>query len=569
METQTTKIYNFIQNGRLDDAIEALLVFKNCLAKHSLLAYCYYHSTDYEKAREHYATCLSIEYKYTYKLYYTMCLYNLGDYDTAYQACTGLNEPQLMAAIKYEQGYPEMSLEHLEKAKNGMDVLYNKACLYLHQNKNKECLELLFDYKKKFGYKYDVSYVIGLAQYKLGSFEDALKTINEVILKGFQEHPEFQTTVENDVYLHNSDKLANTCLVEAHNLKACILQATKQDKLVKETINAIPRRLETHIDSITLHNMAVVQSVENPQESCIKLQHILSQPFVEVDEAFKNLLLLYIQQNNIALAADELAQHESLAKEVLDPMTKEYIEAVLQQLGSVTHCYETLDKLIKIEKERIKAQMTSKKSKSADINKFTLYVMEQGKLLWLQKNYSKLEQLLRQHADLLQQDSVDWKINLANCYFVQKKYNEAIPLYEVVVPLNKSIVGVLCVCYIFTNNNDKAEQVMTLLDDPVQAFHVDIIIATLYCCNSNYKYGISRLLDNSEPFEAKITLDTWFYIKRCFLSLLYKMATLQLFMDNSFTLDCINYLGRISELSIPIIKRESRLLQFAFLKLTA
>ena len=436
MSSQTTKIYSWIQNGELEIAIETLLNFKNCLAKHSLLAYCYYHLGEFEKSQEQYANCLSIEFKYNYKLYYAMCLYNMGDYEAAYQACIALNEPQVLAAIKYEQGEMDMCLQLLDKCKNNMDVLYNKACLYVRQNKNKEGLDLLYEYKKKFGFKPDVAYVIALAQYNQQSYDDSLRTINEVILKGFQEHPDFQKTKENDVYLHNSDALTRSCLIEAHNLKSCILQATNKDQqTIAAAFSEIPRRLETQVDSISLHNMAILQSQANPSDACDKLTHILSQPNIEVDEAFKNLVLLHIQQGNIASAADLLAQHEKLSKDLLDQPTKEYIDAILLQLGSVSNSYDTLEKLIKSQKERLKSKKLNKIEVQDQVNKFCQFVMAQGKLLFEEKKYSKLETLLRQHADYLQELPV-WRINLANVYFVQSKYEEAVPLFESVLTVN-------------------------------------------------------------------------------------------------------------------------------------
>eukprot|EP00835_Amoeboradix_gromovi_P001424 NODE_64_length_24072_cov_0.332541.p5 type:complete len:582 gc:universal NODE_64_length_24072_cov_0.332541:2040-295(-) len=572
----TTKIYTWIQNGDLEIAIENLMNLKNCLAKYSLMAYCYYNLGEYHKAQEQYANCLAVEFKYNYKLYYAMCLYNLGEYEAAYQACVSLNEPQVLAAIKYEQGEIDMCLQLLDKCKNSMDVLYNKSCLLIRQNKNKEGLELLLDYKKKYGFKADVAYVISLAQYNQKNFEEALKTINEVILKGFQDYPDFQKTKERDIYLHNSDALTKSCLIEAHNLKACILQSTKQDNLVSTTLLEMPRRHESQIDAITLHNLAITQSQDSPIESCDKLKHILSQPHIEVDDAFKNLILLYIQLGQIALAADLLAQHEKLAKDLLDQSSKEYIDAVLLQLGSSTHSFEILEKLVKSEREKVKFFLNMKKetkSKSSEVleslmehcTRLNQFIMAQGKLLWDDKKYKVLEQLLRQHADYLS-DSDVWKINLANVYFIQEKYSDAIPLYESANSNQAVVSGNLCVCYISSHLNEKAEILLTKIEDSVQRCYINLMIGTLYCVNDNYQFGLDKIMESVEPID-KLTIDNWFYIKRIFLSHLYKIATVQIMPE--LVIDLIQFLQSIDELTInETIRKESRLLQFAYFKIS-
>lgn len=36
----------------------------------------------------------------------------------------------------------------------------------------------------------------------------------------------------------------------------------------------------------------------------------------------------------------------------------------------------------------------------------------------------------------------------------------------------------------------------------------------------NYEFGISRVIKSLEPYSSKLSTDTWFYTKRCFLSLI-------------------------------------------------
>jgi tetratricopeptide repeat protein 30 len=35
----------------------------------------------------------------------------------------------------------------------------------------------------------------------------------------------------------------------------------------------------------------------------------------------------------------------------------------------------------------------------------------------------------------------------------------------------------------------------------------------------NYEFGVSRIIKSLEPYSSKISTDTWFYAKRCLLSL--------------------------------------------------
>lgn len=54
-----------------------------------------------------------------------------------------------------------------------------------------------------------------------------------------------------------------------------------------------------------------------------------------------------------------------------------------------------------------------------------------------------------------------------------------------------------------------------------------LIPATHAACSSpqgNYEFGISRVIKSLEPYHSKLSTDTWFYAKRCFLSLAEGLA---------------------------------------------
>ena len=51
-----------------------------------------------------------------------------------------------------------------------------------------------------------------------------------------------------------------------------------------------------------------------------------------------------------------------------------------------------------------------------------------------------------------------------------------------------------------------------------------LLLGTLYCAKGNYEFGISRVIKSLEPYNKKLGTDTWFYAKRCFLSLVENLS---------------------------------------------
>jgi hypothetical protein len=45
-----------------------------------------------------------------------------------------------------------------------------------------------------------------------------------------------------------------------------------------------------------------------------------------------------------------------------------------------------------------------------------------------------------------------------------------------------------------------------------------------YLAQGNYEFGISRIIKALEPYDKKLSPDTWFYAKRCFLALIENLA---------------------------------------------
>ena len=97
-----------------------------------------------------------------------------------------------------------------------------------------------------------------------------------------------------------------------------------------------------------------------------------------------------------------------------------------------------------------------------------------------------------------------------------------------------------------TSQNEEAEELMrqiekeeerTGFDDPNhRTYHlciVNLVIGTLYCSKGNYEFGISRIIKSLEPFNKKLGTDTWFYAKRCFVSLYETLAKQMILLKDS------------------------------------
>lgn len=65
---------------------------------------------------------------------------------------------------------------------------------------------------------------------------------------------------------------------------------------------------------------------------------------------------------------------------------------------------------------------------------------------------------------------------------------------------------------------------------------------TLYCAKGNYEFGISRVIKSLEPYQRKLGSDTWYYAKRCFLSLIENMAKHMIMLRDQVLLECISFL---------------------------
>ncbi|XP_022055630.2 tetratricopeptide repeat protein 30A [Acanthochromis polyacanthus] len=590
----TATIYKLIKDSQY---VEAIHILNGQLQKHtksraalSLLGFCYYHIQDFTNAAECYEQLTHLHPEVEeYKVYYAQSLYKAGAYPDATKASFVLDNPsshtkmvKLQACIKYcEEDYSAAKSLLEQLPQDDPDYVYNMGCLLYQDGKYEEACKKFMSAMQVLGYVPALSYNIALTYYSLKNYAQALKYIGEIIERGIREHPELSvgmTTEGIDVHsVGNTLVLHQTALIEAFNLKAAIEYQLKNLKGAQEALTDMPPRSEEELDPVTLHNQALVNMDTKPSEGFEKLAFLLQQPsFPPV--TFGNLLLLYCKHEYFDLAADVLAENAHLTYKFLSPYMYEFLDALLtcqtapeeafrkfdEMNGKLT---EQLRKLAKqVQEARLARDDEAQKKALQDYDlmqeKYIVVLMSQAKIYWNRENFQMVEKIFRKSVEVCNEDDT-WKLNVAHVLFMQNKYKEAIGFYEPIVKkhydniLNVSAVVLanLCVSYIMTSQNEEAEELMRKIekeeeqisyDDPdKKVFHlciVNLVIGTLYCAKGNYDFGISRVIKSLEPYNKKLGTDTWFYAKRCFLSLLENMSKHMVMLRDAVVQECIQFL---------------------------
>ncbi|XP_060945938.1 intraflagellar transport protein 70A [Limanda limanda] len=590
----TATIYKLIKDGHY---LEAIHILNGQLQKHtksraalSLLGYCYYHIQEFINAAECYEQLMQLHPEVEdYKVYYAQSLYKAGAYPEANKASFVLDNTsshtkmvKLQASIKYcEEDYSASKSLLEQLPQDDPDCIHNIGCLLYQDGKYEDACKKIMSALQVVGYVPALSYNIALCFYSLKNYPQALKYIGEIIERGMREHPELSvgmTTEGIDVHsVGNTLVLQQTALIEAFNLKAAIEYQLKNLKRAQESLTDMPPRAEEELDPVTLHNQALVNMDTKPSEGFEKLAFLLQQPsFPPV--TFGNLLLLYCKHEYFDLAADVLAENAHLTYKFLSTYMYEFLDALLtcqtapeeafrkfdEMNGKLT---EQLRKLAKqVQEARLARDEEAQKKALADCElmqeKYIVVLMAQAKIYWNRENFQMVEKIFHKSVEVCNEEDT-WKLNVAHVLFMQNKYKDAIGFYEPIVKkhydniLNVSAVVLanLCVSYIMTSQNEEAEELMRKIekeeeqisyDDPdKKVFHlciVNLVIGTLYCAKGNYDFGISRVIKSLEPYNKKLGTDTWFYAKRCFLSLLENMSKHMVMLRDAVVEECIQFL---------------------------
>ncbi|CAL1286214.1 unnamed protein product [Larinioides sclopetarius] len=593
----TKAIYTMIKEGLFKEAIAVLnrqfQANTNSRAALSLLGYCYYFTQDFVNAANCYehltAVCPEVD---DYKLYYAQSLYQACFYQEAMKVTCQIENPEyqtkivkLQAAIKYGEEELAAAKSLVDQSPPGdPDTEVNLGCLLF---KSTLLMEISLAYKLLFILSFfylDLSYNIALCYYRLKQYALALKHIAEIIERGIREHPELSVGMNTEGIevrsVGNTITLHETALIEAFNLKAAIEYQLKNYDAAREALTDMPPRGEEELDPVTLHNQALMNMDTHPTEGFEKLQFLIQQnPFPP--ETFGNLLLLYCKHEYYDLAADVLAENAHLTYKYLTPYLFDFLDALITQQTSPEEAYkkfdemaarhiETLRKLTKQVQEARQNHDEEGVKKAVNeceeaLERYIPVLMAQAKIYWEMENYQQVEKVFRKSVEFCNDHDV-WKLNVAHVLFMQEnKFKEATGFYEPIVKKNyEKILNVsaivlanLCVSYIMTSQNEEAEELMRKIEKEEEQlayeepdrkiFHlsiVNLVIGTLYCAKGNYDFGISRVIKSLEPYSKKLGTDTWFYAKRCFLSLLENLAKQVFVIRDAVLYDCLQFFSQ-------------------------
>ncbi|KAM5326465.1 intraflagellar transport protein 70B [Glossophaga mutica] len=602
----TAVVYRLIRDSRYSEAVQLLggelQRIPRSRAGLSLLGYCYYRLQEFALAAECYEQLSQLHPELEqYRLYQAQALYKACLYPEATRvAFLLLDNPayhsrvlRLQAAIKYSEGDlpgARSLVEQILSGEGGEDSMgenesdgqVNLGCLLYKEGQYQAACSKFFAALQASGYRPDLSYNLALAYYSSRQYASALKHIADIIERGIRQHPELgvgMTTEGIDVHsVGNTLVLHQTALVEAFNLKAAIEYQLKNYKVAHETLTDMPPRAEEELDPVTLHNQALMNMDTRPTEGFEKLQFLLQQnPFPP--ETFGNLLLLYCKYEYFDLAADVLAENAHLTYKFLTPYLYDFLDAMITcqtapeeafirldgLAGTLTEQLRRLTKQVQEARHSRDDEAVKKAVNEYDdiLEKYIPVLMAQAKIYWNLENYPVVEKIFRKSVEFCSDHDV-WKLNVAHVLFMQEnKYKEAIGFYEPIVKkhydnilsVSAIVLANLCVSYIMTSENEEAEELMRKIekeedqlsyDDPdKKTYHlciVNLVIGTLYCAKGNYDFGISRVIKSLEPYNKKLGTDTWYYAKRCFLSLLENMSKHTIMLRDSVIQECVRFL---------------------------
>lgn len=590
---KTKVIYTHIAEQRYDEAIRILnheLQFCQKSKVMSLLGYCYYMTQDYNNASRVYEE-LSFLYPDDdeYKFYAAQSYYKNGDYESSLRMCNSIESEKMQNELATLIAYIKYDMEELQQAMalatsrdhDDIKFIILEGAVLLKEGKIADAQRKFEKAKNMAGNNCELIYNVALSYYKSKEYDKCMHHIADIIEKGTQEYPELCVSGRNEenegTYVHNSPSLKESALIEAFNLKAAIEYNLKNAVNAKEAMYDMPQRREEDLDPVTLMNNALIFFDKDPSNAFRKFNFLLhNPPFPE--ETFCNLLLLYAKHEYFDLAADVLAENADLTFKFINPDDFEYVNTYIFQNASqedaVTKFEELgkkhLDNLRKITKKIKEAQrdkdneLLQQMLKEYDdgLEKYIPVLMAHAKIYWNKDDYVTIERLFKQSQDFCSINDT-WRLNLAHTYFIQEKYPEACTYYESIyekhveniLEIPAMVIANLCVTYIMISQNAKAEDIIRMLEEAelkeeennssTKHYHlciVNLVIGTLYCLKNNYVFGISRIIKSFEPLSNKLNTDTWYYAKRCIVSLLEKLTKNIFVLEDKLITDILTFL---------------------------
>ncbi|KAH9548938.1 hypothetical protein CY35_11G113200 [Sphagnum magellanicum] len=591
----TTTIYMLIRDLKHNQAIklleEQLLVFPESQAALSLLGHCYYMLCDFHASTSMYEKLIRLyPNEEKYKVYHAQALFKADMLVEAGKACLTIEGYQqritnLRACIHYEQGDITSSQMVLEQnIYDDQDGFVNLGCCHYKEGNYMEAYSKFIEAMNVMGFQPELAYNKALCLYRMKHFVQAMKALTEIFEQGVREHPELSVGSHMEgmelCSVGNSRTLKDSALVEAFNLKAAIEYINGDFDAAKEALIDMPPRVEEELDSITLHNQALMNMDTDPTAGFRKLNFLLQNPPFP-PETFGNLLLLYCKPCHgfYDIAADVMAENADLIFKHLSQDLYDFLDATILMQTSTEEAYVKFNELANRYGEvllRLTKQIQDTHgSREQDIHKTAVseyeealkryipVLMAMAKIWWDKENYIQVERVLHQAADLCSEHDL-WKLNVAhNLFMHDNRYKEAVHYYEPIVKkagdrvlsVTAIVLANLCVSYIMTSRNEEAEDLMRKIEkeeeraqyeDPrkpnLHLCIVNLVIGTLYCTKQNFEFGISRIIKSLDPYAKKIEMDTWFYAKRCFLALVDNLAKQMIVLKDATYVDIDEFL---------------------------
>lgn len=372
------------------------------------------------------------------------------------------------------------------------------------------------------------------------------------------------------------------------------------DETALESLRYMPPRNESELDAVTLHNQALLEMGSNPTAGFKKLKYLLQTPPFP-PETFSNLLILYCRHQYYYLAADVLAENPHLSMSYLSQDLYDFLEALLEAQTAPEEAYRKFDLLATRHIDQLR-QLTNKihivrQQTNNNVNSdavrdalreyeealeaYIPILMAMAKIYWDIENYPMVEEILRQNIEFCEENSV-WKLNMAHTCFMSEKFKDAIDFYtrtfdkqqHSLLDVPAMVLANLCVAYIMTSQNEEAEEWMrnvekeedavTRTEPDRQVLHlciVNLVIGTLYCSKGHFEFGISRVIKSLEPYNKKIMEDTWFYAKRCFLSLAQTLAKHMIVIKDESYNEIISFFNAAEVHGKRIVVNKDQILQ--------
>lgn len=82
----------------------------------------------------------------------------------------------------------------------------------------------------------------------------------------------------------------------------------------------------------------------------------------------------------------------------------------------------------------------------------------------------------------------------------------------------------------------------------------------MYCTRGNYEFGIQRVITSLEPQQQKLGSETWYYAKRCFLSMAENLAKHTILMKDQVLESCIEFLERSESTFLVVVSFTHKIL---------